>query len=251
MYPVLFKIGNFSVHTWGLLLAIAVIIAIYAIEKVFEREGLDSTDLFYMIALMIIAGILGGRVAYILVYDWAILISNPLSLITITSGGISGLIWYGGVVGGVIPFIYYIRKNNWSFWQIGDIFAPYIALGYAIVRVGCFLNGCCYGAITNSSLGVVFPYVDNFTRYPTQLFSTVLNLLLFVFLIWLFPRRKFTGQVFLYYILGYAVYRFIIEFFRESIIMVGFFTLGQIYTLILLAIGIILYVWRKHTLRRA
>lgn len=251
MYPVLFKIGNFSFHAWGLLLAIAVIIAFYGIEKVFEREGLDSTDLFYMIVIMIIAGILGGRVAYILVYEWAILITEPLSLITITSGGISGLIWYGGVVGGIIPFIYYIRKNSWSFWQLGDIFAPFIALGYAIVRIGCFLNGCCYGAITNSPLGVVFPYVDNFARYPTQLFSTILNLLLFAFLIWLFPRRKFTGQVFLYYILGYAIYRFIIEFFRESIIMVGFFTLGQIYTLILLAVGVILYLWRKHTLRRA
>lgn len=250
MYPVLFKIGPLSLHAWGLMLAIALIIGIYGVSKLFEREGLDNKDIVNMIVIMVIAGVVGARVAYILVYEWTTLITNPLSLITITSGGISGLIWYGGVIGGVIPFIYYITKNNWSFWQIGDIFAPFVALGYAIVRIGCFLNGCCYGAATNSACGVVFPYVDTLTRFPTQVYSSILNLVLFIFLIWLYPRRKFVGQVLIYYIIGYSIYRFVIEFFRESLIMYGPITLGQVYTLILLAIGIILYFWRKSTLGR-
>ncbi|HZJ84147.1 MAG TPA: prolipoprotein diacylglyceryl transferase [Syntrophomonadaceae bacterium] len=250
MYPVLFKIGNLSIHSWGLMLAIAVLISIYGVSKLFEREGLNKDKVVDMILLMIIAGIIGSRIAYILVYERVLLWTDPLSLFTITSGGISGLIWYGGLVAGAIPFLIYLRRNNWSFWQVADILAPFVALGYAIVRIGCFLNGCCYGAITDSACGVVFPYVDSFTRFPTQIYSSILNFLLFAFLIWLYPRRKFTGQVIIYYILGYSVYRFIIEFFRESIIMYGPITLGQVYTLLLLGIGILLYFWRKSSLGR-
>lgn len=147
------------------------------------------------------------------------------------------------LAGGLLPFVVYLRRKELSFWAMADIFAPFLALGYAIVRIGCFLNGCCYGAITSSKWGVVFPAVDGFYRYPTQLYSSALNLVLFAILFWLYPRRRFNGQVFTVYIIGYALYRFIVEFFRDSLIMIGVLSLGQVYTLILLLLGIALYYY--------
>lgn len=245
MMPVLFNIGSISVYSWGFMLAIAVIIGIYGVGKLFEREGYDKENVVDMVLLMVVAGLIGARIAYIIVYEWSTFITNPLSLFSLGTGGIAGLIWYGGLVGGAIPFFIYIYIKKLPFWPVVDMFAPFIALGYALVRIGCFLNGCCYGGETDFILGVVFPYVDAFMRHPTQLYSSALNLLLFGFLIWFYPRRKFNGQVFIYYILGYSVYRFVVEFFRESLIMYGPISLGQVYTLILLAIGIVLYFWRK------
>ncbi|NLB89069.1 MAG: prolipoprotein diacylglyceryl transferase [Syntrophomonadaceae bacterium] len=245
MCPVLFNIGSLSVYSWGFMLAVAVIIGIYGVGKLFEQEGFDKENVVDMVLLMVVAGIIGARLAYIVVYEWSTFISNPLSLFSLGTGKIVGLIWYGGLVGGAIPFFIYVYKKKLPVWFVADMFAPFVALGYALVRIGCFLNGCCYGGITDSALGVVFPYVDALTRHPAQLYSTALNLLLFGFLIWFYPRRRFNGQVFIYYILGYSVYRFVVEFFRESLIMYGPISLGQVYTLILLAIGILLYFWRK------
>jgi phosphatidylglycerol:prolipoprotein diacylglycerol transferase len=128
---------------------------------------------------------------------------------------------------------------------MADIFAPFLALAYAIVRIGCFLNGCCYGKVSSSAFTVVFPFVDYCSRYPTQLYSSTLNLLLFGFLLWYYPRRKFSGQIFIYYLLGYSEYRFIVEFFRENWVFLGPFSISQAYSLVLLAIGMGLYFLRR------
>ncbi|MDR1159575.1 MAG: prolipoprotein diacylglyceryl transferase, partial [Syntrophomonadaceae bacterium] len=128
-----------------------------------------------------------------------------------------------------------------SFFKSTDILAPFIALSYAIVRIGCFMAGCCYGEKTIAHWGVIFPAVDQSFRYPTQLYSSALNFLLFLVLIFLYPRRKFDGQVFIVYLLGYSVYRFIIEFYRENLITFGAFSLGHIVTFILFVLAIGLY----------
>lgn len=243
MHPVLLKLGPFTVYSWGFMLALAVVIGIWGIEKLFAKEGLLPDTALNMSIIMVLAGVVGGRLLYIAVYEWQDFLSNPLAVLF--TGNLAGLIWYGGFMGGFLAYYIYVRKNGLPFFKIADMFAPYIALGYAIVRIGCFLNGCCYGKITDSVCGVVFPYVDHFHRYPTQLYSSFLNFILFFVLWQLYQRKKFDGQVFALYIMGYSVYRFIIEFFRESLINYGIFTLGQVYTLALFMIGLILYGWLK------
>lgn len=232
------------------MLAIAVLIAIWGISRIARNEGYESNLVFDLVILSVVGGLLGARLAYILVYDWQGFLTNPLSLFAIGSQGIEGMIWYGAFIGGIIPFGLYIRKKELSFWNIADMFSPYLALGYAIVRIGCFLRGCCYGNITTSPLGVVFPYIDTFSRHPTQLYSSGINLLLFAFLLWVYKRRTFDGQIFALYLIGYGVYRFIIEFFRFSPITVGPLTLGQVYTVILFAIAIFVYYWRYRQSER-
>lgn len=249
MYPVLFEYGSLRLYSWGFMLAVAVLIAIWGIGRLFEREGYDRDTVFEMIILMVICGLIGSHLAYILVYQWDEFIANPLMFFNIKNG-IEGMIWYGALIGGAIPFIISVRKKHMSFWKVADMFAPFLALGYALVRVGCFLRGCCYGEITSSVLGVVFPAVDEFVRHPTQLYSTALNLVLFAFLIWFYPRRKFSGQVFLLYLIGYCIYRFIVEFFRETIIFYGVLSLGQVYTLGLLVVAVSLYFWQRSRSNR-
>jgi phosphatidylglycerol:prolipoprotein diacylglycerol transferase len=246
LHPVLIKIGSFTIYSWGTMLAIAVLIAIGGIGRIARNEGYDSNMVFDLVILAVLGGLLGARLAYVLVYDWQAFLANPLSLFAIGSQGIEGMIWYGAFIGGIIPFGLYIWKKGLSFWNIADMFSPYLALGYALVRIGCFLRGCCYGNITAGPLGVVFPYIDTFSRHPTQLYSSGLNLLLFAFLLWVYKRRSFDGQVFIFYLLGYGIYRFIIEFFRFSLIQVGPFTLGQVYTAALFAVGMVLYYWRQR-----
>lgn len=245
MQPVLFTIGKISIFSWGLMLAIAVIIAIIGIGRLFDKEGYERDMVLDLVMLCVIFGIIGARLAYVLTYEWTDFLSHPLMVFSLQDGGIRGMAWYGGLVGGLIPFIIYLRRKKLSFWAVADMFAPYLALGYALVRIGCFLNGCCYGNITGSACGVVFPAVDAYHRHPTQLYSSALNVLLFIILIRFYPRRKFPGQVFLLYVIGYAIYRFIVEFFRSSEIFVGVLSIGQVYTLGLLLIGLLAYKWQK------
>ena len=245
MQPVLISIGKIHVYSWGFMLAIAVIIAIVGISRLFTKEGYQPDMVLDLVILCVLFGIIGGRLAYVFTYEWTEFTAHPLSVFSLQDGGIKGLAWYGGLVGGLIPFVIYLRRKKLSFWAVADMFAPYLALGYALVRIGCFLNGCCYGNITGSAFGVVFPAVDAYSRHPTQLYSSALNVLLFIILIRFYPRRKFSGQVFLLYVIGYAIYRFIVEFFRATEIFVGPLSLGQFYTLGLLLLAILAYYWRK------
>lgn len=241
MYPVLFEIGPFKVFAWGLMLAIATIIAWVGISRKFKENDLNTDYVIEMIVLIVFCGILGGRSLYIILYQWQDLMTSPMSVLNV-SRGISGLIWYGSFMGGLLAFFAYVKYRSLPFLKVIDCMAPYVALGYAIVRVGCFLNGCCYGEATTSIIGVVFPYVDQLHRYPTQLFSSALNLIIFGILIKLYPRRSFDGQVFSLYLILYALYRFIVEFFRVNTIYIGPFSWAQIFALGLLGIGAIMYL---------
>lgn len=245
MHPVLFQFGPLKVFSWGFMLALALITAVIGITRLMEKEGYEDEMGLDLILLSAVCGLIGGRIAYIITYEWIDFIHNPWMVLSLKDGGIQGMVWYGSLVGGVLPFILYLRKKQVAVLPLADIFAPFLALGYGIVRIGCFLGGCCFGRVTSSPLGVVFPSVDACSRYPTQLFSSALNFILFGILVWLYRRRQFPGQVFIVYIIGYCIYRFIVEYFRESLIMVGPISLGQVCTLVLAAIGIGLYYWQK------
>ncbi len=246
MHPILLSMGKFHVYSWGFMLAIAVIVAIYGLTKQFKREGYDPDSAIDMVIILVVAGVIGARLAYILVYQWQDLLTNPGAVLAFSNGGFRGLIWYGAFLLGMPAFVWYVRHKDYPLWGMLDMLAPYTALGYAIVRIGCFLEGCCYGDITNSVLGVVFPSVDQFARFPTQLFSSALNFILFAVLIWYYPRRKFNGQIFILYLMGYSIYRFIVEYFRDSLINYGPFTMGQVVTAGLFIVALLLYRWRKE-----
>ncbi|MCR4399513.1 MAG: prolipoprotein diacylglyceryl transferase, partial [Syntrophomonadaceae bacterium] len=130
-------------------------------------------------------------------------------------------------------------------WDAADIVAPYLALAYAVGRVGCFLNGCCYGRPTTLPLGVVFPSVDSLPRHPTQLYSVLAGLILYMVLRRLLRARRFEGQVILAYLGGYSLLRIAIEFFRENLVVWHGLTMAQVTALAVLLAVAPLYAWRK------
>ncbi len=245
MYPVLFEIGHIKVYSWGFALALSAIVAWYGIHRRFKENGYNTDYVIEMITATVLCGVLGGRVLYILLYQWQELLNHPAAVLDV-SRGVSGLVWYGSFTGGFLAFIAFLAYRKLSLLKIADIDAPYLALGYATVRVGCFLNGCCYGKPANSFLGVVFPHIDDLARYPTQLFSSALNLVIFGILMWMYPRRRFDGQVFATYFILYGIYRFIVEFWRENTIYFGSLSWAQVVASGLVALGVLLYAWFSH-----
>ncbi len=250
IYPVLIDLGPVKVYAWGFMMAVGVLAAVYGISRRFKQEGYDPDHALDLAILLVVSGLLGSRLAYIAMFEWHEFLARPAIFFSLSNGGFQGLVWYGGFTAGVLAFIIYCRVRSYSFWKMADIIAPYLALAYAIVRIGCFLNGCCYGLVADSACTVVFPEVDQFHRYPTQLFSSALNLLLFGFLYWYYPRRRFDGQIFAAYLIGYAVYRFLIEFLRENWIFYGPLSIAQVYSLLILAVGAALYMWRRTSVKR-
>jgi phosphatidylglycerol:prolipoprotein diacylglycerol transferase len=246
VHPVLIAVGRFKVYSWGFMLALAVIAAVFGMSRIFRREGYDPDDALDMVIVLVLAGLLGSRLAYIAMYEWQDFLAHPGIIFRLSDGGFSGLVWYGGLTAGLLAAVIFIWKKHLSFWKLADICSPYLALGYAMVRVGCFLNGCCYGKVTGSPLGVVFPGLDGLSRYPTQLFSSAVNLLLFLFLLWYYPRRRFSGQIFLLYIILYSLYRFGIEFLRENWVFVGPLSISQFYSLVIIIPAIVLYFWKSR-----
>ncbi|MDD4801489.1 MAG: prolipoprotein diacylglyceryl transferase [Syntrophomonas sp.] len=250
MHPVLIDLGRIKVHSWGFMLALAVIVAIVGIGQIFKKEGYDPEKVLDMVIILVLTGLLGSRLAYIAMFEWQEFLGHPGIFFSFTNGGFSGLVWYGGFTASILAFIIYIYRQGLSFWKMADIFAPFLALGYALVRIGCFLNGCCYGKVSESSLAIVFPLLDELSRHPTQLYSSAINCVLFGVLLWYYPRRRFNGQIFIYYLLGYSAYRFFIEFFRENWVFYGSLSAAQVYSLVILAVGIVLYIWRSSDAAR-
>lgn len=244
MHPVLFDLHFAKVYSWGFMMALAVILSIFVSGKMFKSEGYKSDHSFNIVLCLIISGIIGSRLGYMIVYAPDEFFSNPLSIFKMnSSGGFSGMMWYGGFILSAVTFFTYLRIYHLPTWKFADMMGPVFIMGYAIVRIGCFLAGCCYGKITTSAIGVVFPVVDNALRYPTQLISSGINFIFFILLLILFKYRRFDGQVFFTSIIGYTVYRFFIEFLRDSDVYYGIFSPGQVISIPLFAIAIFFYFY--------
>ena len=243
MHPVLLDLGFFKIYSWGFMLAIAVILAILGIGWRLEKEGFDKNLSFDLVLWLILSGVAGARIGYVIVYRWPEFIADPLYLFRLNDGGLSGLMWYGGFIAAVITFLIYVRVKNLPTWKLADIISPFIILGYSIVRIGCFMAGCCYGKVTDSFLGVVFPLVDNQLRYPTQLMSSGFNFLFFLLLMFIYTKHRFDGQVFSITVIGYSCYRFLIEFFRASEVIYGIFSPGQVISMVMFILGTALYIY--------
>jgi phosphatidylglycerol:prolipoprotein diacylglycerol transferase len=191
---------------------------------------------------MLISGIVGARIVYVAM-NIQYYMRNPVEIINLTKGG---LVWYGAFIFGMIGAALFLKKNRINFWTAGDLFAPYIALAQAFGRIGCLLNGCCYGSVVpaGSILGVVFPN-ESVSRYPTQIFSAILLLIIFIILIIWQKRRHFNGEIFLAYGLLYSMKRFGIEFFRGDYpkILHGL-TISQLISAAIFVVCLIIFMQR-------
>ena len=221
MYPELFRIGNFPINTYGLLLALAFLSALLIAAKLAARDGLPRERVYDLGLWMLLAAIVGSKV--LMLFTEPEYRENPLRLVSLDflrSGGV----FYGGFIGALVVGYFLMRRYKLPWWKTADAFAPGIALGNAIGRQGCFAAGCCWGKPTTLPWGVEFTQAGHEVTgvplgvhlHPTQLYESFGALLIFFFLLWLHRRKRFSGQVILFYAVLYAVMRFTIEIFRDD-----------------------------------
>lgn len=256
MLPELFKIPglNIPLATYGLLLAIGFILALWLIARLAEQDGLPKGRVYDLGLYILALGLIGSKALLIITEwddmagDWRRIFSFDL----LRSGGV----YYGGFIIGLLTgvVLIWIWKLPWR--RTLDAFAPGVALGHSIGRLGCFSAGCCWGTPTTSWIGVRFTEkaheltgvpIDS-ALIPTQLIEAVANLLIFVFLMWLRKRRAFEGQVIFAYLIIYSVVRFIIEFWRDDPRGEVFgLSTSQFISVIFFVIGTALsiYYWRR------
>jgi phosphatidylglycerol:prolipoprotein diacylglycerol transferase len=221
MYPEIFRIGNFPVNTYGVLLALAFLAALLVAARLGARDGLPRERLFDLGLWLLLAAIVGSKVLLLVVEpEYRDAPMRLLSLDFLRSGGV----FYGGFLAAVLTAYVLVRRYKLPWWRTADAFAPSIALGQAIGRQGCFAAGCCWGKPTTLPWGVRFSELGHQVTgvpiethlHPTQLYESFSAFLFFAFLIWLHRRKTFNGQVLLAYGVLYGATRFIIEFFRDD-----------------------------------
>lgn len=221
MYPEIFRIGSFPINTYGVLLAVSFLCAIMVSVRLAARDGLPREKIYDLSLWMLLAGLVGSKIMMLFTEpDYR---ADPLQLLSLDflrSGGV----WYGGLLGAVLVSYWLMRRYQLPWWKTADAFAPGIAIGNFFGRQGCFAAGCCWGKPTSLPWGVKFTEAGHEITgvptdthlHPTQLYESFAMLLVFLFLLWLHKRKRFSGQVILAYALIYSIIRFAIEFVRDD-----------------------------------
>jgi phosphatidylglycerol:prolipoprotein diacylglycerol transferase len=212
--------GPFTLHTYGVLLAIAFLAGLWVASRQAKREGLDAGRVTDMAVWVLIAGLLGAKLLLVAL-DWRYYIHAPRELVS--AFFLSGGVFYGGLVGGILVAWWYARRHGLPGWRTADALAPGVILGQAIGRLGCFAAGCCWGKPAQVPWAVTFTNVSaartvgtpmDTPLHPSQIYESTAAFLVFLFLLWLAPRKRFHGQVILAYVALYSAVRFVLEFWR-------------------------------------
>ena len=255
MHPILFKIGPMIIYSYGAMIAAAFLISIYFASRSIVGAG-NNEKILDLGLVLLISGIIGARLLYVLV-EAKYYKANPLEIIMIWKGG---LIFYGGFIAAFVCCWIFLKKNKMPILRTCDHIIPYLALGQAIGRIGCFFNGCCFGKPTNLPWGMIFPVgsiagdvYPGIHIHPTQLYSAYTNFLIFAILLLFRNWKKFDGQILYLYFILYSVSRFLIEFLRADNpqILLGL-TISQVICVVLFLTGSVMYIrgffafiWRK------
>jgi len=242
MHPILFQVGGFFIGTYGLFAALGLLIGVFTAAWRAKKNGLDENLILDLAFIGIVAGLLGSRLTYILINFGDFLATftdpdrSPFEYIFTRQG----FVFAGGMLFGALAGIALLRQRRAPVWHTIDCIAPAIPLGHAFGRIGCFSAGCCWGKICHLPWAVSFPavygpkgqpmsfvYEDHLRQglippgarrslpvHPVQLYEAAALAAIFVFLVWLWRRRRFEGQIFLAYLFAYAAARFLLEFFR-------------------------------------
>jgi phosphatidylglycerol:prolipoprotein diacylglycerol transferase len=215
MHPDLFSIGPLTIHTYGLFVALGFAVALLVTIKIGKAQGLESPLIMDMGFIIILCAIIGSRLGYVLL-NLSQYVRHPLDFFKIWEGG---LVFSGGIVLVVLVMSWYFKHYNLPYWKTADLWAPGMAIGQAIGRIGCFMAGCCYGQPTDVKWCVVFTHPKslaplNVCLHPTQLYSSLAGFIIFAVLMLLTAKKRFDGQVFIWLIILHSLARLFIERFR-------------------------------------
>ena len=219
MHPQLLHFGRFFLPTYGFLVSLGVLLGLWISVRNSERLGIDGEKAWNLGILVVLCGIVGAKVLYVI--NEGMSLRDILSISTLQAGGV----FSGGLIAAFIAAAWYVHRHHMPPLGTCDAFAPGLAFGHAIGRIGCFAAGCCYGKPTHHFWGITFtnPLANSITGTPlniplepTQLFESAVELANFFFLMWLLKRRKFDGEVFGAFLFIYGIARFFLEYLRDD-----------------------------------
>jgi phosphatidylglycerol---prolipoprotein diacylglyceryl transferase len=222
VHPELIRLGPLAIHWYGVMLALAFLLGIWTASRRAPLTGIAGENMADAGLWLILGAIAGARTFYVISY-WDTVMANPLfprarwtEVFMVQRGG---LVYYGGLIGASLACIAFARRRKLPLWKLADIFAPSIALGYVFGRIGCLMNGCCYGRACSLPWAIRFPEGNpldppTFPVHPAQVYDSLLNLGFYFGLAWLYRRKRFDGQIFATYLMGYALLRSFVETFR-------------------------------------
>jgi len=239
LHPVLVKIGALEIRAYGLALALSFLIGIYISTYRAKKRGINPNDIMDLSVILIISAIIGSRLLYILFHleefrgHWLDTF-NPFQ----SNGqiGIAGLTVLGGVILCIISSIIYMRIKKLPFYRFADVIVPAVGFGIFLTRIGCFLNGCCFGIPCEAehSLCVTFPYnsaagsqFPGVPLVPAQLYSSLYGLIIFITLLLAERWKKFDGFLLALFFILYGIARFIIDFYRYYEDSMVLFAVGE------------------------
>ncbi len=242
--PVAFELFTFEIRWYSLSYILGIILAWVYIKKFILKNSEYSKHLDELISYLIIGIIVGGRLGYVIFYNFDYYITFPLEILMIWTGGMS---FHGGFIGVIVSTYIYCKKFKISTFYFLDLISLSAPIGIFLGRIANFINSELVGKITDAPWGVIFPIVDNFPRHPSQLYEALLEgILLFILMNLIYFRKSYKiGECSYMFLIFYGVLRIISEFFREPDIQLGFLfgsiTMGILLSSFMILIGIILY----------
>jgi len=234
----LFSVGPFHVYFFGVMIAISIISAVFFVEWQSKKRGIEDDIMFNLAIIVVIGGIVGARIFYILFYNPSFYFSHPMEMLKITEGGLS---IHGGILVAVAVGYIYSIKVKMSFFRLADIFVVAVALAQGIGRVGCDVFG--------KVMTHIMPWgvsVGGNILHPAQAYEFVLDYILFIILWRKSENKKYDGQVFVTYIIGFSLIRGIVEFFRINPVIWGPFSISHLLSLVFIVIGLIIHSYLKR-----
>jgi phosphatidylglycerol---prolipoprotein diacylglyceryl transferase len=245
VHKVAFSLGSWTIYWYGVLVASGFLVGLWTAGRRGLRSGLAAEKVLDLGPWLIVGAIVGSRLLYV-ISNWQEFAGQSfLSILNVRQGG---LVFYGGLIGATLATVFYLRWKRLPVLKFADVLAPSIALGAFFGRLGCFMNGCCFGRTCDLPWAVHFPADSDAgaaARHPTQLYDSLLNLLLYAGLAWLYRRKRFDGQVFATHLVCYAVLRAFVELFRgdyppSKYLFGGWVTPGQFVSVGIFAVGLFL-----------
>ncbi len=260
MDPTVFSLGAFQLKYYGLMYLVAFVTTYFiALHRTKTEKNFpyDAEFLQNLLIYEVLGVMAGGRLGYVLFYNLPYYLHHPLEAflpIGFGPGGVefrgyAGMSYHGGLIGVILVGFWIAKKFKVSFWNLADLFAPAIPLGYTFGRIGNFINGELWGRTTDAAIGMYFSDAPgDFLRHPSQLYEGFFEGIVLFLIMWgVRKMRKPEGSSLSIYLIGYGTFRFFIEFFREpdahlGTIFLGF-SMGQLLCFGMIAAGIAFYVY--------
>ena len=245
--PVLISLGPLSIRWYGLMYLIGFAFALWLANR--RADQADSGWRREQVSDLLFAGflgvVIGGRIGYVVFYNFDLFLQDPLYLFKVWTGGMS---FHGGLLGVISAMFWYAKKNGRTFFGVADFIAPLVPFGLGMGRLGNFMNGELWGRVTDVPWAMVFPTGGPLPRHPSQLYEMALEgIVLFLILNWFIKKPRPLGAVSGLFLAGYGSFRFLVEYVREPDahlgLFGGFISMGQILSLPMVVGGILMMLW--------